>query len=409
VIYWYRFDRQLRVWHRHDVSWGAGCGFDLDPKCVDLDADGDVDLLAPTRAGLYWLENLGQGARQDAPATMAAPPPPDYHNHAQLLIVKDRAGGEKPVQNGLDWGLRREHILGHMERVMGPLPGPERRLPLEVEYLASETTQRYVRHRITYQAEPGDRVPAYLLIPHELDRPAPAVLCLHPTSPLGKAQVCGLGGQPTRFYAHELAERGFVCLAPDYPSFGEYAYDFSSPQDQYVSGTMKAIWNNLRGVDLLESLAQVNRDRIGCIGHSLGGHNGLFTAAFDQRIRAVVTSCGFNAWEDYFGGDLAGWTSDRYMPRIRTDFNSDPRMMPFDFHEVIAALAPRPVLISAPLHDANFEVVGVRKVVKSARSVYELLEATDRLKVVYPDVDHDFPDEVRLLAYKWLREELRGR
>ena len=36
--------------------------------------------------------------------------------------------------------------------------------------------------------------------------------------------------------------------------------------------------------------------------------------------------------------------------------------------------------------------------VKSARSVYELFAATDRLKVVYPDVDHDFPDEVRLLA-----------
>ena len=408
VVYWYQFDRLSRVWHRHDVSWGAGCGFDLDPKCVDLDADGDVDILAPTRAGLYWLENLGRGARESAPATMTAPPPPDNPDPARLLIVNDPTFGERPVRTGLDWGLRRAQILRQMERVMGPLPGPERRLPLAVEYLDSERTPRYLRHRITYQAEPGDRVPAYLLIPHQLDRPAPAVLCLHPTSPLGKAQVCGLDGQPSRFYAHELAERGFVCLAPDYPSFGEYVYDFAA-QGRYASGTMKAIWNNVRAVDLLESLDQVDRDRIACVGHSLGGHNGLFTAVFDQRICAMVTSCGFNAWEDYYGGDLTGWTSARYMPRIRSEFAVDPRKMPFDFHEVMAAMAPRPVFVSAPLHDDNFAVVGVRKVVDSARSVYELFQAADRLQVVYPEAAHDFPDEVRQQAYEWLGEVLRER
>ena len=47
---------------------------------------------------------------------------------------------------------------------------------------------------------------------------------------------------------------------------------------------MKAIWNNVRAIDLLESLPEVDPDAIGCVGHSLGGHNGLFTAAFDTRI-----------------------------------------------------------------------------------------------------------------------------
>lgn len=57
-IYWYRFDAAARSWRRHDVSFGGTVGMDTDPKAVDLDADGDIDLIAPARCGLHWLENL---------------------------------------------------------------------------------------------------------------------------------------------------------------------------------------------------------------------------------------------------------------------------------------------------------------------------------------------------------------
>jgi pimeloyl-ACP methyl ester carboxylesterase len=243
-----------------------------------------------------------------------------------------------------------------------------------------------------------------------------------------------LVGLPTRHYGHQLAQRGFVCLIPDYPSFGDYkAYDFhqkrpkaatsgradakaatsgrgiaaASDEPLYVSGTMKAIWNNVRAVDLLESLGYVDGERIGAIGHSLGGHNALYTAVFEPRIKAVVTSCGFNAFHDYYKGDLKGWTSDRYMPRIRDVYENNPDKMPFDFPEVLAAIAPRPVYVSAPLHDANFEVGGVRKCIAAAQPVYELLGGKERLVVEYPDCAHDFPDEVRARVYNWLKKELK--
>ena len=250
-------------------------------------------------------------------------------------------------------------------------------------------------------------MPAYLLIPKHIAAKAPAVLCLHPTSPLGKSQICGLGGKPSRVYAHELAERGYVCLAPDYPSFGDYAYDFATDGAAYDSGTMKGIWNHIRGVDLLESLSMVNADRIGVIGHSLGGHNALFVAAFDLRLRAVVTSCGFNAFEDYYEGDLRGWASDRYMPAIRERYGCDPQRMPFDFHEVLAAMAPRPVFVNAPQHDANFAVQGVEKAVTSASQVYGFLQAQSRLRVEYPDAAHDFPESIRIAVYEWLDTQLK--
>lgn len=407
VIYWYGFDKSQKVWHRHLVSWGDDCGFDLDPKCADIDGDGDIDILAAARSGLFLLENLRvdeAGDRKLVSSTNFAAP--DYRDRADVMHVRDADGNKTSVATPWDWGTRRAHILGNMEKAMGPLPGPRRRVPLNIVVESETDAGEYIRKKISYAAEPGDRVSAFLLIPKKLKPAAPAMLCLHPTSHLGKAQICGLDGKPSRFYAHELAKRGYVCLAPDYLSFGDLAdYDFA--KDDYVSGTMKGIWNHIRGIDLLESLSEVDPDRIGCIGHSLGGHNTLFVAAFDQRIRVAVTSCGFNAFEDYYGGKLAGWTSDRYMPRIRDLYNSDPKKMPFDFHEVLAAMAPRPVFINAPLHDSNFAVEGVRKTVASATDVYQLLGKKQNLHAVYPDASHDFPQEIRQQVYEWLDENLK--
>ncbi len=408
AIYWYSFNRDRRSWKRHLVSWGHGCGFDLDPKCADVDNDGDVDIVAAARSGLYLLENtrIHDKSRPALPASQ--PPVPNYKDHADLLNFRDEDGHVQPVGKPQDWARRRSHVLYHMQTVMGPLPGPIERVPLEVRVEAEERTPNYLRRKLSFSSDKDTRVPAYLLIPNKLTRPAPAMLCLHPTSPLGKAQICGLGGKPSRFYAHELAELGYVCLAPDYPSFGDYAVDFGARGDLFPSGTMQAIWDNIRALDLLETLPEVNRDRIGCIGHSLGGHNGLFTSVFDQRIRAVVTSCGFTAFADYKGGDLNGWTSDRYMPRIRDTYGSDPGQMPFDFHEVLAALAPRPVFVNAPLHDDNFDVAGVRKVMDSVSQVYDLRNATENVTAVYPEAEHDFPAEVRQQVYAWLDSHLKN-
>ena len=111
-------------------------------------------------------------------------------------------------------------------------------------------------------------------------------------------------------------------------------------------------------MDLLQSLPEVDGERIGAIGHSLGGHNAMFTAAFDERIKAVVSSCGFCSFAKYYGGNLTGWTSDRYMPRIATVYGKDPKKVPFDFTDVLIAIAPRAVLAVAPVKDDNFAVEG---------------------------------------------------
>lgn len=331
---------------------------------------------------------------------------PDYPDHARVMVVRDASGDERPVKTVADWEVRRGHILAHLQEVMGPLPSPDRLAPLDWKILETHKEDGFTRHKIEFQSEPGDRVPAWLTIPDgDPGAKHPAMLCLHQTIAIGKDEPMGIGGKPTLHYARELAGRGYVTLSPDYPNFGEYQRDVYAMG--YASASMKAIWNNKRAVDLLSSLPEVDPDRIGVIGHSLGGHNAIFTALFEPRLKVIVTSCGFNAFPYYMKGDIAGWSHKGYMPRLKEKYDLDLARVPFDFPELISALAPRPFFTNSPLHDSNFEVEGVRACLTAARPVYALYGAEKDLRAVYPNAEHDFDDASRAEAYKFLDDCLR--
>src|SRR3954469_8057567 len=233
--------------------------------------------------------------------------------------------------------VSRGDLLARMERVMGRFPGPKRQCELEVQVMEEVDCGEYGRKFLSYQSEPGGRVPAYLLAPKAgvlrkgVEGKAIGILTLHQTHALGQKVVVGLGASTNDEYGVELAKRGFVCLAPPYPHLANYAPSLTN----WESGTMKAIWDNVRGLDLLAEFAGCDPKRLGAIGHSLGGHNSLFTAAFDERIKVVVTSCGFDSFRDYMNGDIKGWTSPRYMPKL---LDYAPDKYPFDFDTVLAAI-----------------------------------------------------------------------
>jgi len=296
----------------------------------------------------------------------------------------------------------RSQILNRMALVMGPLPGDERKVSLDVKIVGEEKLDGYVRKKITYAAEKDDRVPAYLLVPTGFSGKRPAMLCLHQTTAIGKGEPVGLNKNANMHYALELVKRGYVCLVPDYPSFGDYKYDFK--KSDFQSGTMKAIWNNVRGVDLLQSLPEVEGERIGVIGHSLGGHNAMFTAAFDTRIKLIVSCCGFCSFHK---DDMPSWTGERYMPRIASVYRNDAKSMPFDFTDVVISFAPRAFLAVAPLRDNDFAVDGVRDVMKAAQPIYDRMKVSQELQSRHPDSIHDFPPDERKAAYEFIDKRLK--
>ena len=294
-----------------------------------------------------------------------------------LLLASEPSSQSKslPVRSKDEWAVRRLDILRNLQSVMGNLP-EKSSAPLDLRVLEEESVGGIKRRKITFVSEvfagEPDRVSAYLLLPdgsRRTGRKTAAVLCLHQTTRIGKGEPAGVGGKPDLHYALELAQRGYVTLAPDYPNFG--GYEFDPYAHGYASATMKGIVNHRRAIDLLQSLPEVDPQRVGVIGHSLGGHNALFLAAFDDRVKVIVTSCGFTSFAKYMKGDLTGWSHKGYMPRIADQYAKDPKQIPFDFSDILVSLAPRAVFINAPLRDDNFEVSGVRDCVEAALPVYD--------------------------------------
>lgn len=180
---------------------------------------------------------------------------------------------------------------------------------------------------------------------------------------------------------------------------------------------MQGIFNHIRCIDYLQSRSDVTADKIGVIGHSLGGHNAIFLGAFDERLKIVVSSCGWTLMSHYdagklvterFGGKLGPWAQDRYMPLIKEKYNLDAAQLPFDFDEIIATIAPRYFLSNSPTGDDNFNVEGVRQGIANASPIYKLLGVADHLRVYYPDAGHDFPNEVRKEVYEMMDRVLKS-
>jgi len=341
------------------------------------------------------------------PARADEAPEPRAQDHRRLLHFVGDQGQEQPVRTAADWELRRRDIITGIEATMGPLPDRSGLGAPRFESVPGSRaeTATFTREKLRIDVGDGDFVPAWLLVPTGIAGRAPGILALHQTNgALGKDEVAGLAGSDNLRYGLELVERGYVVLAPDYPTLGEYAYDFNS--GQFVSGSMKGIWNHMRCIDLLSARDDVDPTRIGAIGHSLGGHNAIFLATFDPRVKAVVSSCGWTPFHDYYRGDLKGWAGERYVPRIREVYGLDPDRVPWDYYEMIAALAPRAFFTSSPMRDANFDVAGVKKAIPVAREIYDLLGVGDRLQVIYPDSEHDFPPHAREQAYQFLDRSL---
>ncbi len=327
--------------------------------------------------------------------------------HQNLDWFSDE-GKTKAVENVSQWEIRREAVLKGFQEAAGELPDRSNLLPLDIKITETFEAEKYSRSNINFASEAGDRITAYLYIPKG-DIPEEnrlGIVALHSTHKLGKGLCDGQSDLPNRGYAKELAQRGHVVISPDYPSFGD-AKDYDFVADRYQSGTMKGIWNHMRCVDLLQARDDVNPKKIATIGHSLGGHNAIFFGLFDERVKVVVSSCGWTPFHDYKEGNITGWTSDRYMPSLRDVYGLDPNKVPFDFYELIAALAPRAFFSNSPLNDSNFDWRGVEKAAPKIRRIYDLYQVPEKMRIAYPNAEHDFPEPVRFESYEFLEKCLK--
>jgi pimeloyl-ACP methyl ester carboxylesterase len=276
----------------------------------------------------------------------------------------------------------------------------------DLKVLKTQERGRYIKKTIQFLAAKDEVVHAFLYEP--LQKPVgekrPGIVGLHPTSETGKGSF---ESWPLCNFPIELAMMGYVVIVPDYPGFGDSKpYDFKA--DRYDSGTIKGVFNHMTCVDLLQVHPDVDPDKIGTIGHSLGGHNAMFLAAFDDRVKIAVSSCGWTPFEYYETkpGRLETWALPTYMPPLETIYHSDHRKFPFDFHEVVAAISPRVFFSSSPTSDGVFPGWGPKAAEPSIRKYYKAQNAERAFQFHQPRAQHRFPWDMRQAAYRSMNDTL---
>lgn len=296
------------------------------------------------------------------------------------------------------WPAWRSRCQARLDRLLGPFPEP---VPLRLETVGTHPCDRYTREKVVFDTEATMSVPAYLLIPTRRRQPGSAVLAIHGHGP-GKDHACGLVDTetPGGDYAHQLAMRGHVVLAPDLRCFGE-RQDWNPP-DHYACDTnlvhavmagenplTQNLWDLMRCLDVLAGHPLVDARRIAVAGHSYGGTMALFLAARDERVTAAVVS-----------GYLSSWAAAHKVPWNMCGSQILPGMLGQLEHADVAALvAPRPLLAITGTEDLLFPLDAAKRTMELLGALYQRLGAGDRLTHDVFEGDHRWHGDV---AYEFL-------
>jgi len=273
----------------------------------------------------------------------------------------------------------------------------------------------YERRLVSYQVEADERARAYLGIPLKLAGKAPGVVALHGTYEHGIEQASGLIDNPDKAYLDHLCRRGYVVIAPEHFVSGDRtpaagAYDTAEFHRKHPEWTAvgKFTYEHSIAVDVLASLAEVDAERLGVMGHSLGGHGAIFLAAYDERLKAAACNCGASFFRHNPGVD--NWARDHwyvYFHHLRPGLLKG-ELPPIDFHEIIALIAPRAFLDVSGLNDGDPLVQRQRVLMlTSVMGVYDLLNASPNFAFFVHGRGHSVAHESRELIYGWLDSHLK--
>ncbi len=272
-------------------------------------------------------------------------------------------------------------------------------------------TRRMARAAIAPYSGFGDQLFGYLYYPvDEEDNPRsdnlPVVIYLH--------EFDYSKGFNSYHQAPDLIQRmvaeGYAVFAFDMLGFGNRIEEGTRFYERYPhwSKLGKMVVDVRGAVDMLSNLRGIDSDRIFVAGYSLGATVGLYAAAQDERLAGVISVAGFTPLrlsrvEKGIEGIQSYSHLHGLLPRLGFFVGHEARV-PYDYHEVLASIAPRPVLVIAPTMDKDAVLEDVKVAVAEAEKVYQLYDAAERLQLLVPDDYSRFSDEMREAAYQWLRD-----
>lgn len=285
-----------------------------------------------------------------------------------------------------DWPAMRSGIEASLLKVLGPIPSSNG--DHQVKIVDEIEGPGYVRKEVHYFVDEWARISAWVFVPEEAED-CPALVCCHSRTRMGKDEPAGYeGADPALAFGRYFAEMGYATIAPDCITVGERLggalapYDTSAYyKDKPKQSTLgKMVTDYMRCIDVLEELSGIDPARVGVVGHGLGGCNALLLAALDDRVSAVVSSCGFtrfandhqpDRWLEHDGLSL--------LPGLAEAIGKNE--YPFDWEHILALIAPSPtLLITAEDHNVLADPASCDVAVELAQPVFAQLGAARALE-----------------------------
>jgi pimeloyl-ACP methyl ester carboxylesterase len=238
----------------------------------------------------------------------------------------------------------------------------------------------------------------------------PTVIWLHGYSyPLGYMWVYHNDLHPIL----ALVRAGYAVLAFDQSGFGSRMSEAGPFYERYPHWSQmgRMVEDTRAAIDALQKDAQVDPDKIYVFGYSIGGSVGLYTAALDSRVKGVVSISGFTPMRtdtaDRGTGGIARYSQERgLIPRLGFFIGQEPRL-PYDYSELIASIAPRPVLVMEPQLDRDGTPADVKSAVEQARSVYTLYGAPNKLGLYEPWDYTRLPEKSQDWIVQWMAGSMK--
>jgi dienelactone hydrolase len=350
-----------------------------------------------------------------------------------------------------EWPEREQwRILGRakMQELLAFQPDA---VPLAPEILESTQKNGYTRLLVRYALTPFRSTDAYLLIPDDLSEPAPAVVALHDHSAFyyfGKEKITETDKGPQalsdlvnkmyegRPFADELARRGFVVLCPDAFYFGSQKLHIEQIPDHFIdnfrgfqsddineniaafnsfcgrhenilarytfaSGTTWPgimFYDDRRAVDYLLTRSEVDAERIGCMGLSLGGFRSAHLFGLDPRLKAGVVAGWMTTYPGQIYNHLSHHTWMIYVPR-QLEF--------LDLPDVASLNAPNSLMVINCKQDDLYTVEAMQTAAEKLEAIYTKMGAPEHFRAVMYDVPHMLNIDMQNDAIAWLEQWLK--
>ena len=310
------------------------------------------------------------------------------------------------VRTREDWQRFAPEYRRQLREMLGLEPWPER-TPLKSVVTGTVEHPEFTVEKLHFQSLPGLYVTGNLFLPRNVTNRVPAVLYVSGHGPSKKNGVSFGNKVSYQHHGAWFARQGYVCLIIDTIQMGEIEGLHHGTYREgmwwwnsrgYTPAGVEA-WNSIRAIDYLQTRPEVDGERIGMTGRSGGGAYSWWTAAIDERVKAVAPIAGITDLHNHVvDGTVEGHCDCMFMVNTYR----------WDYAQVAALVAPRPLLIGNTDRDTIFPLDGVQRVHRQVAGVYKLLGAETNLALVITEGPHHDTQDLQVPVLRWFNRFLKS-